>query len=363
MVEGMKQLKYRVRFVTPAFLGNAFQQGQWRTPPFKALLRQWWRVVKAPEVGYDVGKLRKKEALLFGSASDERGAVSRRSMVRLRLGEWKDGKIGNNDWQKIKFQRVTTTRDGKGSVPSDVYLGFGPVQKKYRSSTKLKAPPAVSAEMEGTLEVIIDSDQDNVIRQINTTLMLIHWFGTLGSRSRNGWGSITLMQNGQAPRLGTKELKRVSRPLRECLKDEWASAIGEDDKGPLVWITKNFENWPKAIDYLAKLKVEVRRVAKEHKGNGIGGIHLLGYPAGRKWEVSKWKKMRFASQLRFKVFEDRNGFRALIFHMPCTIPASLTGELEDVQRDWISNNQLKVWQEIQSTIDSDKDISRLAEVN
>ena len=35
---------YTLRFLTPAFLGNADQNGQWRTPPIKALLRQWWRV-------------------------------------------------------------------------------------------------------------------------------------------------------------------------------------------------------------------------------------------------------------------------------------------------------------------------------
>ncbi len=46
----MKKLEYQVAFTTPAFLGNADQQAQWRTPPFKALLRQWWRVVHAPKV-------------------------------------------------------------------------------------------------------------------------------------------------------------------------------------------------------------------------------------------------------------------------------------------------------------------------
>ncbi len=53
----MRELTYQVGFNTPAFLGNAEQQAQWRTPPFKALLRQWWRVVKAPEVGYDHRRL------------------------------------------------------------------------------------------------------------------------------------------------------------------------------------------------------------------------------------------------------------------------------------------------------------------
>ena len=35
----MKTLHYIVHFTTPAFLGNAKQYGQWRTPRFKALLR------------------------------------------------------------------------------------------------------------------------------------------------------------------------------------------------------------------------------------------------------------------------------------------------------------------------------------
>lgn len=40
----MQTRDYTARFLTPAFLGNAGQDGQWRTPPFKHLLREWWRV-------------------------------------------------------------------------------------------------------------------------------------------------------------------------------------------------------------------------------------------------------------------------------------------------------------------------------
>jgi len=42
-----KKLDLTVRFLTPAFLGDAEQNGRWRTPPFKALLRQWWRMAYA----------------------------------------------------------------------------------------------------------------------------------------------------------------------------------------------------------------------------------------------------------------------------------------------------------------------------
>ncbi len=40
-----------VKFETPAFLGNVDQQGQWRTPQFKALLREWWRISHRHSLG------------------------------------------------------------------------------------------------------------------------------------------------------------------------------------------------------------------------------------------------------------------------------------------------------------------------
>ena len=87
----MRELTYQVSFNTPAFLGNAEQQAQWRTPPFKALLRQWWRVVKAPDVGYDHRKLLALENELFGSAGDDSGGG--RSKVQLRLSRWDAGTL------------------------------------------------------------------------------------------------------------------------------------------------------------------------------------------------------------------------------------------------------------------------------
>jgi hypothetical protein len=77
---------YTVRFVTPAFLGNAEQQGQWRTPPFKALLRQWWRVAAAKDYGYNHQRLRDAEGKLFGNAWIEEAFC--KSKVRLRLDRW-----------------------------------------------------------------------------------------------------------------------------------------------------------------------------------------------------------------------------------------------------------------------------------
>ena len=64
-------LRYEVTFLTPAFLGNAKQSGQWRTPPFKTALRQWWRVVWANRDGFssNLESMRQAEARLFGTAT------------------------------------------------------------------------------------------------------------------------------------------------------------------------------------------------------------------------------------------------------------------------------------------------------
>ena len=62
--------RYQLSFTTPAFLGNARQDAQWRTPPIKALLRQWWRVAWAAERKFagSVEDMRREEGLLFGNA-------------------------------------------------------------------------------------------------------------------------------------------------------------------------------------------------------------------------------------------------------------------------------------------------------
>lgn len=89
----MKKLEYTVRFTTPAFLGNAEQSGRWRTPPIKALLRQWWRVAYAADKNFTVrvDEMRHEEGLLFGHAwleddNDQRGQRSRRGKARFGYG-------------------------------------------------------------------------------------------------------------------------------------------------------------------------------------------------------------------------------------------------------------------------------------
>lgn len=77
----MKTLEYNIRFITPAFVGNAEQNGQWRTPPLKALLRQWWRVVYVANKNFqiDLKAMLHEEGGVIWSCWPDRQYVSKSS--------------------------------------------------------------------------------------------------------------------------------------------------------------------------------------------------------------------------------------------------------------------------------------------
>lgn len=179
----MRQLSYCIRFTTPAFLGDAEQNGRWRTPPFKALLRQWWRVVNG---NTNVVKLREEEGRLFGAANDKAGS-SQKSQVRIRLDSWSVGRLGNPWGEDPRVFHPEVGQNGR-NVGSHLYLGYGPLVYEGRHGTNLRNNAAIQA---GETRVLRLTWPEHV-QSIKDTLQLMQWFGTLGGRSRNGWGSLEL---------------------------------------------------------------------------------------------------------------------------------------------------------------------------
>ncbi len=370
----MQKMKYKVRFLTPAFLGNAEQNGQWRTPPFKALLRQWWRVAVAKEVSYDYTRLREREGRLFGHAwlKDDKGkSWASKSQVRLRLEPWLAGRMTNEKWPGGRIEKIITTRDGKGKVRSDLYLGFGPVLPSKRDNRKdiELAHNAIDVDTTATLQILSEALPDEH-HFLCDTIQLIHWFGALGSRSRNGWGSLILEGPAIDPAsrmIDTSLLSRVTQYWKECLHTDWANAIGCDEHGPLIWVTGPVKDWQAVVKEFASHLVSVRRVAKDFhprgQANGLHGIHLLGYPAGSRWQLSAWgNDGRLASPLRFKVIAwDEGLLRGMIFHIPCNIPESLRDKLGNTGQDWLTKNQEAVWAQVHEKLDNSPRLIRMSQ--
>ena len=240
------QRQYKICFTTPAFLGNARQSGQWRTPPFKHLLREWWRVAWAEKNGYptEVSQMRAEEARLFGSAADGSG---NRSLVRIRLGCWDMGK--EKKWGDDLPVIHSEVKRNQGKVGSQLYLGYGPL--KYAGGTRLKANAAIQSGENADFRMAFP-DEYSALLDRATGLMSA--FGAVGGRSRNGWGSFELVVEKTA-------IAPNSLPLRDwqdCLALEWAHAIGQDEKGALLWRTGEFSDWRKLMQELARIKIALR---------------------------------------------------------------------------------------------------------
>ena len=317
----MKKLEYTVRFITPAFLGNAEQVGQWRTPPFKALLRQWWRVAYAADHNFDVdiADMRQEEGLLFGHAwlesdHDDKGnkLAARKSQVRMRL----DGidANGTNIW-KLGSQR------GVAPLPMDIstsYAWFGLVRRGARQPDKSGIKPN---EGEGQRLLRIAYPEQHETR-ISMAIRLIHAFGQAGSRSRGGWGSFDLHE---VTPLNAWELASLARPIEQCLAHDWAMSLARDQSGLCIWYSRNsYPSWDKAMRALASERRTIRTALKTVRDDLRPALGFAGTG-------------RMPSPLRWKVISNSQGHLSVrVFAMPHRIPADSGKSMtpEQIQRAW-----------------------------
>lgn len=352
----MKTLSYNVRFLTPAFLGDAEQNGRWRTPPFKAQLRQWWRVAYAAEKNFQVqtGEMRIEEGLLFGNAwlSHREGrrdvADFTKSLVRVRLDRWDEGKL--RSWQGLEQSPIShpeVERTGYRVGPH-AYLAYGPLDG--RGGTRLeKRNAAIQAGESAGLRLAVPETHPNqrmatLLRQnlprIEQALWLMDRYGTAGGRSRNGWGSYRL-----EPVEGSGPL-RSSVPLRdwnECLGRDWAHAIGKDEKGPLIWQTAgDYGDWKQLMRVLAIVKIGLRTQFVFRGAPGPEPRHWLSYPV-TKHSVPAWGSKRLPNSLRFKVrAADGDGRKlvGVIFHAPCLPPEGFKPDRAMIVETWKKVHEL-----------------------
>ena len=336
----MQQRVFTVRFNTPAFLGNAEQEGQWRTPPFKHLLREWWRVAWAEAHGFDIdlGEMRRAEGRLFGVAADE--GDTRQSQIRIRLGRWDQGKM--NEWVQQDPAVFHKEVRGGRNVGSHLYLGYGPLNfnrgtylgKKINGNFKPKA--AIQAGEENDFKLACPATE---LPLLDRALALASAFGAVGGRARNGWGSLELQGDG-LPELGEPPL----RDWRECLVLEWAHAIGKDEEGALIWRTETFGDWPELMKALAELKIGLRTAFRFQSGRNAPrpeSRHWLSYPVTNHSVRSWGRDARLPNTLRFKVRRTEEGrLYGVIFHMPCKPPRRFSPDEQVLQQVWLRVHRL-----------------------
>ncbi|HEY7302189.1 MAG TPA: hypothetical protein VH684_30215 [Xanthobacteraceae bacterium] len=350
------RLSYTVRFLCPAFLGNVEQNGQWRTPPFKALLRQWWRVAYAADKAFnvDVRAMRDAEGKLFGAAADRE---SNRSRLRLRLDRWDPGIL--KTWESQPTMGVLHPEVSR-KVGSDLYLGYGPLTyDKVKKSAILKANAAIQAgETAGLRIALTPAISGAESERISSAIGLMSMYGTLGGRSRNGWGSFVLTPRDGTPSLSSPNVT-VQRSWRDALGLDWPHAIGRDERGALIWETEDvFQDWKTAMKRLAEIKIGLRTQfkfpAESPPHRHPLDRHWLSYPITKHGTKSWGNNARLPNSLRFKLRFDRRDpakLHAAIFHVPCLPPPEFIPKREQI---------ISVWNRVHEFLDHGQRLLRIA---
>ena len=185
----MNQFTATFRVVTPMFLGGAdpTTQAELRVPSIKGALRFWWRALMWGTVE-DVAELQSKEAKLFGSRDQNVG----QSKFLMRLESSTPPIV-------LKANEVLAQRGDKAASNRDAivgegarYLGYGLMGAFGANSGRLTRP-CLAAPFEFTLHLRFKpKTEDRLQVEVLNALKLLGLCGGLGSRSRRGYGSVTL---------------------------------------------------------------------------------------------------------------------------------------------------------------------------
>ncbi len=313
----------------------------------------------------NVPEIRRDEGLLFGNAwlthreGNREVTDHRKSLVRMRLDHWDDGHLKKSEWPvdvKVTHPEVKN-RDGKlVPVGSALYQGFGPlIYDNQRGTTTLKAGVRVAIEAGESATLSLAFPEEHAPR-IEHALSLMDRYGTLGSRSRNGWGSFALLPSPASGRGAGGEGALPLRDWRQALALDWPHAIGADETGPLIWQTKPFDDWQALMKELAIIKIGLRTqflynlIAANgdkpiiKKDEQVGINH--GQPQDRHWlsfpvtnhPVSRWGgNARLPNSLRFKLRPAPSAPKKLVgvvFHVPCKPPAAFSPDLPTLEAVW-----------------------------
>jgi CRISPR-associated protein Cmr1 len=328
----MIKRSYTVRFLTPAFLGDAEQIGAWRAPPFKALLRQWWRVAVAADFNYDHRRIREIEGALFGNAwirsGDSLGL--NKSLLRIRL----DAAIGAEaGWPSGTQVGVDPERES----PEMKYVAWGLIARgptvpnrtaiKDVRTRRLEGERVLHLAFPGKHTLLNDYEPE---KDLALAMSMIEHFGATGSRCRNGWGSIALIGIKDQPRLLTlNETIATSgtQLLDAALNQSWASCIGRDKIGPFVWESRRtFDSWGRTLLDIAATKKHVRSNLVLDRTH-FSERHILGLPVKDSDPLSN-KDIRMPSPLRFKVFEREKKLAFRVYATPHGLPDAVGLDIE-----------------------------------
>ena len=247
------------RIVTPMFCSGADQNSaELRLPSFKGALRFWWRSLMAGKVNGDPNELRRQEADLFGASDQKTG----QSKVQLRFV---DRQLGKALRPPDVFEN--------GRLVGAHYLGYG-VMEAFASKKKgTKAGQLTRAMIEdGNFSVEcrfsrLASHQQ--LDQVRNALVLLGTVGGIGSKSRKGFGSLTIVEVKEGDQTKVVDGTPAAR-LKNCLpelsaSDGWPLWAAWSRYSRVVTGTANCTRAADLLDQIGREEVHFRSWGRDGK--------------------------------------------------------------------------------------------------
>jgi CRISPR-associated protein Cmr1 len=348
-----KSLPLECEVVTPMFLGNAAGAAQWRSEPFKALFRYWWRVTQHNTANKNL--LFNEEKTLFGTAGDEK--TSCKSLFTIEVSSTApSNKRSLKELPKLSHEECERLHNKVD--PLHYLAGMGLLEKYNKVKAGRSYFPS-GASFTVKLGYTGGMDKD-----VNRVLAIVQAFGAIGGRCRNGWGSFQIKHPVVAPAAAEKVLAEVTVDWKDGFGRDYPNTLGKDDKGNLLWKTEPEESWEEAMAKLAEAYIAVRAHAvggdqKLDPGASVspeGDVkkylyqerHLLGIPLTSHPRAGG--SLRHASPLRFVVKKQPSRFLGFILHVPHS-------HSQD-QKLAPGVDQQKVWEKVHRKLDGLAYLSR-----
>ena len=330
-----KILDLKVKVLTPMFLGGADGDAELRAAPFKAALRYWWRITQG-DISHE--ELRMKEQKLFGGILSNKETDEKPTKSQVAVVVTGFVKTGNVDEQDSIGKKVNPEANNK-NVPLSAYLGMGPVHFNGKYTKKRILP-----EEQFNLSITFPKAASAMV----DALSLIKEFGTIGARSRNGWGSFELKVLNDSISLLSRQMlfNKYGKEINSIFSTnkKYPFCLGITNSTPLSWKIGDTVKWQDAMKLAGESYMDLRQQVLPFPASGIQKRHILGYPITNHI-LNNWggKNGRMPSQLRIIIRKNEKGFSAYFFHLPHKIPKSWDTSL---------GTELNVWQSIHSYLDT-----------
>lgn len=248
----MQTLEAEFEIVTPMFMGGADNRAtaELRLPSIKAALRFWWRAMAWGRTrgseAERLAELWRWEAGLFGTSDAKIGQGKFLMAIKPQCPR---AQIAAPPGPRGNPAAVLKDRRGRAVMPGARYLGYGLMQAFYRGANPANG---ITERLAGELDrsciqecqtfiVSVRFKPDvpaSQIEEIRRAVVVFGMIGSLGSRSRRGWGSVALLRiresGGEWEECLPESPRAYSEKLRLAIGDKEALSKEEPDYLPLT---------------------------------------------------------------------------------------------------------------------------------